>query len=161
MCCLISSDCVRTSNPPTFASPLVGSSRPQRMRMVVDLPAPFGPRNPKISPRVTSRFTRSTATKSPKRLVRSWISTARPLAKSGGTLQLLLADERDEYIFERGRQRRELRGGRHGGLHLIHRRGRCRKKDVELETGGLRTQDIRTRAECIADRSEIRTRDFI
>jgi hypothetical protein len=41
------------------------------MRMVVDLPAPFAPRKPKISPWPTSNETRSTATKSPKRRVRS------------------------------------------------------------------------------------------
>jgi hypothetical protein len=31
---------------------------PQSMRMVVDLPAPLGPRKPKISPRRTSKLTR-------------------------------------------------------------------------------------------------------
>src|ERR1035438_9664275 len=40
------------------------------MRMVVDLPAPFGPRKPKTSPFRISRLIRSTATKSPKRLTR-------------------------------------------------------------------------------------------
>ncbi len=46
------SDCVFTSKPATVAFPEVGSSSPQRIRMVVDLPAPFGPRKPKISPRL-------------------------------------------------------------------------------------------------------------
>ena len=36
--------------PPTSAVPLVGFSRPHSMRIVVDLPAPFAPRKPKISP---------------------------------------------------------------------------------------------------------------
>jgi hypothetical protein len=36
--------------PFTSASPEVGVSSPQSMRMVVDLPAPLGPRKPKISP---------------------------------------------------------------------------------------------------------------
>jgi len=63
-------------SPPTVAVPEVGSSNPQSIRIVVDLPAPLGPRNPKISPRRTSRFTWSTATKSPKRFTRSRISTA-------------------------------------------------------------------------------------
>ena len=46
------------------------------MRMVVDLPAPFAPRKPKISPSLTVSDTRSTAVKAPKRLVSSRISTA-------------------------------------------------------------------------------------
>ncbi len=51
MFCLTASDCVAMSRPPTVALPEVGFSRPQSMRMVVDLPAPLGPRKPKISPR--------------------------------------------------------------------------------------------------------------
>src|SRR5687768_5832784 len=39
------------------------------MRMVVDFPAPFGPRKPNISPRQTSRSSASTATNFLKRLV--------------------------------------------------------------------------------------------
>src|SRR3977135_160777 len=40
------------------------------MRIVDVLPAPFGPRKPKASPRDTSKSTPSTAVNSPKRLVR-------------------------------------------------------------------------------------------
>src|ERR1019366_1804749 len=54
----------------TCARPEVGLSKPQSMRMVVDLPAPFGPRKPKTSPLVTARLRRSTATKSPNFLTR-------------------------------------------------------------------------------------------
>ena len=35
--------------------------------MVVDLPAPFGPRNPSTSPRCTVKLTPSTARRAPKR----------------------------------------------------------------------------------------------
>src|SRR6516165_6694624 len=59
-----------TSMPPTRAVPDVGFRSPHSIRMVVDLPAPLLPRNPKISPRATSNDTWSTATKSPKRRVR-------------------------------------------------------------------------------------------
>src|SRR5579864_6520473 len=97
---LMSSGCVETSNPPTVARPEVGGSSPQRMRMVVDLPAPLGPRNPKISPRFTSSETRSTAVKSPKRFTRLSIRTAGPEV-SGGTRRLLPAHQRDEHVFER------------------------------------------------------------
>ena len=39
------------------------------MRIVDDLPAPFGPRKPNASPGATSKSISSTATKSPNRLV--------------------------------------------------------------------------------------------
>src|SRR6188768_3135147 len=98
----ISSDCVATSNPATVALPDVGTSSPHRMRIVVDLPAPFGPRNPKISPCDTSSDTSSTATKVPKRLVRCSRRTASfPLGCTG--CLLLPAYKRDKHIFERRR----------------------------------------------------------
>src|SRR5882757_24655 len=43
---LTSTGCWTTSKPSTSAVPEVGSSIPVSMRMVVDLPAPFGPRRP-------------------------------------------------------------------------------------------------------------------
>src|SRR4030042_856768 len=63
-----------TSMPPTIADPAVGSRRPQSIRMVVDLPAPLAPRNPKIAPRPTSKLTASTAVKSPNFFVRDFTS---------------------------------------------------------------------------------------
>ena len=54
-----------TSKPATVAVPPVGVSNVHSMRTVVDLPAPFGPKNAKISPRPTSRSTPSTAVNSP------------------------------------------------------------------------------------------------
>ena len=41
--------------------PEEGGIRPVSMRMVVDLPAPFGPRKPKKQPRGTVRLRPSTA----------------------------------------------------------------------------------------------------
>src|SRR5580704_13173703 len=72
----ISSGCVATSKPLTLALPDVGVSNPQSTRIVVDFPAPLGPRKPKISPLDTSRETWSTATKEPKVLTKSVIFTA-------------------------------------------------------------------------------------
>src|SRR5687768_11858050 len=46
------------------------------MRVVVDFPAPLGPRNPYISPRFTTRLTWSTATWSPNLRERSMASIA-------------------------------------------------------------------------------------
>src|SRR5665647_1674224 len=66
MLALIFSAWVRTSNPATVPVPPVGAKIPVSMRIVVDLPAPFGPRKPKISPFCTSKLTRFTAVKLPK-----------------------------------------------------------------------------------------------
>src|SRR5258708_17795244 len=51
--------------------PLVGLSSRAMMRMVVVLPAPFGPRKPWISPGSTERLTPSTAVKEPYVLTRA------------------------------------------------------------------------------------------
>src|ERR1035437_9637479 len=58
--------------------PSDGSRMPQSMRMTVDLPDPFGPRNPKMDCFSTENVTRSTAVKSPNRFVRfsHWIITS-------------------------------------------------------------------------------------
>src|SRR6266436_3491958 len=52
---------VASSHPATRAVPPLGGSRVASIRNVVVLPAPFGPRNPKISPRRTLRSTPATA----------------------------------------------------------------------------------------------------
>ncbi len=41
--------------PSTSAWPEVGTSKPHIILKVVDLPAPFGPSKPKISPRLTAK----------------------------------------------------------------------------------------------------------
>ncbi len=51
------------------SSPAVTGETQPTIRMVEDLPAPLGPRNPNASPRRTSTSIPSTATKSPNRLV--------------------------------------------------------------------------------------------
>src|SRR5947208_3521951 len=52
------------------AVPSFGSRIPQSIRITVDFPEPFGPRNPKIDPLPTLNETSSTAVKVPKRLVK-------------------------------------------------------------------------------------------
>src|SRR5579871_6188240 len=59
-----------TSKPATFALPSVGGRKQVRMRMVVVLPAPLGPRKPTICPFSTSKEMLSTATVRAYRLVR-------------------------------------------------------------------------------------------
>jgi hypothetical protein len=54
------------------------------MRIVVVLPAPLGPRKPKTSPRPTLKSMLSTATRSPKRLVRPRASISAPGGASAG-----------------------------------------------------------------------------
>jgi len=47
------------SSPKILASPFVGKIRFKRVLIVVDLPAPFGPIKPYISPSFTDRLTLS------------------------------------------------------------------------------------------------------
>jgi hypothetical protein len=53
------------SSPPTWIVPLVGWRIPAIMRIVVVLPAPFGPSSPNSSPRGTSSEMPSTAVNLP------------------------------------------------------------------------------------------------
>jgi hypothetical protein len=57
--------CLTMSKPLTTAVPEVGGSSVTIIRMSVDLPAPFGPSNPKISPLSTEKLIPLTAVKSP------------------------------------------------------------------------------------------------
>jgi len=67
---------------PIETRPLVGSSTPKIMLMVVVLPAPFGPRRPTISPRLTVNDTSSSAVTAPYRLRR--FTTCRAGGAPGG-----------------------------------------------------------------------------
>src|SRR5258705_3454216 len=60
----------RWSRPLTRTCPVVGSSRPAIIRIVVDLPAPLGPRKPVTMPGWTTKSRPSTASLSPYRLLR-------------------------------------------------------------------------------------------
>src|SRR6478752_6772025 len=66
-----SSGFLRTSKPATVAVPALGGRKQVSMRMVVVLPAPFGPRNPTIWPFSTENEMRSTAVVRAYRLVSS------------------------------------------------------------------------------------------
>src|SRR5690606_31155268 len=67
---------LRTSSPATSAVPDVGGNTPAMTFIVVDLPAPLGPRNPSTSPFSTEKLTLSTATTAPKRLFSKRTSTS-------------------------------------------------------------------------------------
>src|SRR5574340_443298 len=94
---LMVSDSVMTSKPATRPSPELGKSRPHNMRMVVDLPAPLGPRKPNTWPFSTASETRSTATKSPNTRVRSRTSTAYSSA-----IFVILGHLVYEHVLQRG-----------------------------------------------------------
>jgi len=55
----------RGGRPLTVTEPLVGSSRPRIIRMVVDFPAPFGPRKPVTTPGWTVNVRSETAVVAP------------------------------------------------------------------------------------------------
>src|SRR5580658_2832791 len=99
-----------TSKPATVARPAEGLSRPHSIRMVVDFPAPFGPRNPKTSPRRTERLSWSTATKLPNRLTRFSMTTELGTTEfSASGMERFLAGHRvNKQILD-------------GGLNLLNR----------------------------------------
>src|SRR6516162_9272208 len=66
---------VAMSWPQTIAVPAVGARKPVIIFIVVDLPAPFGPRKPSTSPRATVKEMSSTAFSAPKCLTRCRISS--------------------------------------------------------------------------------------
>ena len=68
------------SRPNRLTSPPDLRISPSRIRIVVDFPAPLGPRKPCTSPRWTSRSSPSSAAKSPKRLTRPEARTTGSLA---------------------------------------------------------------------------------
>ena len=99
----------------------LAGSRPVSIFIVVVLPQPFGPTNPKISPRSMVKLTWSTAVKSPNRRVRSraTMTGSWSCAGRGGTSRraapcaALLRQERDEGLLDcvRSRLRLEVRRG--------------------------------------------------
>src|SRR6266581_4153539 len=73
ICRFTSTGLFARSTPRISMRPAVGAKRPVSILIVVDLPAPLGPRNPKNCPGATRKLTSSTATSSPKRRVKPWV----------------------------------------------------------------------------------------
>src|SRR5512133_2612590 len=104
MACLMSSGCRIMSKPATRPLPDVGVMIPHSMRIVVDLPEPFAPRNPKISPLLTENEILLTATKSPNFFSSSETAMASDREGVMGKLLIRFLDPRND-----GRlQRREI-----------------------------------------------------
>src|SRR6185437_14893283 len=74
---------VSMSWPQTDAVPELGARNPVIIFIVVDLPAPFGPRKPSTSPFGTLNDTASTARSGPKYLTRLSISSIRRSSHRG------------------------------------------------------------------------------
>src|SRR5579871_5180356 len=94
-----------TETPSTVAVPDVGSSSVASTRMVVDLPAPFGPMNPKIWPDPNENEMPFTARVRPYSLRRSRTSTfiaALPEDAEHGRLRLPLRRAGEGVVHERG-----------------------------------------------------------
>src|SRR2546425_3793352 len=68
-----------TSCPATLALPPEGASSVHSIEIVVDFPAPLGPRKPNVSPAWTSKVTPRTASRSPKRFRKSRAEMAGPV----------------------------------------------------------------------------------
>src|SRR4029079_11811430 len=82
--------------PATVAVPALGASSVPSVRTSVVFPAPFGPRNPKTSPRPTSNETSAKAVRSPNRFERLSTVMAGPptsLANDGNTRSSLIAND--------------------------------------------------------------------
>ena len=65
------------------SDPAVGRDTAEIMRIVLVLPAPLGPRKPKLSPRSMATSMPLTASKSPKRFTRPRASTTRAARVDG------------------------------------------------------------------------------
>src|SRR3989304_3610176 len=89
---------VRMSSPATEPSPELGRRRPASILMVVVFPAPFGPSNPKISPRPTPERRRG----SPR------IGARAPEPRPRRSRRLRLLHGLDEPVLERWADRRDL-----------------------------------------------------
>ena len=68
-----------------LSCPLVGGETQPIIRIVEDLPAPFGPRNPNASPRYRSKSMPSTAVNPPNLLVRPRARTSTSVSGRSGT----------------------------------------------------------------------------
>src|SRR5256714_1770165 len=82
ICRFTSTACLAKSKPKSCMPPDVGANSPVSILMVVDLPAPLGPKKPKNCPAPTVRSTDSTAVSAPKRRVNFSVTIAASLKRS-------------------------------------------------------------------------------
>src|SRR3954453_13426016 len=122
----------RHGSPPRSATvPLLARSRPSSTRIVVDLPAPLGPRKPVMSPGATVRSRPSRALVRPNVLTNPCISTA------GWVAPLVLARCRDVAVIVISSSRVAERNALFapGEKRLVHRRVGHQAVGVQLQGG--------------------------
>src|SRR6516165_5744778 len=90
-----------SGRPATTAEPAVGAISVPRIRTVVVLPAPLGPRKPNTSPRATLNETSATAVREPKFLVRWLTSIAAASAGAALAERVGLEDDPDIVLDQR------------------------------------------------------------
>src|ERR1700722_3761522 len=90
------------SIPRISIRPELGASRPVSILIVVDLPAPLGPRKPKNCPGATRRSMPSTARSSPKRRVKPWVEIVGAISMKLLNLAHRLARSATLLLFLRG-----------------------------------------------------------
>src|ERR1700751_385461 len=98
MCFFAAIGWVAMSQPQMIAVPEEGARNPVIIFIVVDLPAPFGPRKPSTSPRGTVKETSSTAISGPNDLTRCLISSIPECPPKGGARLGLAAARSDKEL---------------------------------------------------------------
>src|SRR5690348_5770284 len=138
---LTSMDCEAKSRPSNSMRPEVGASKPVSIFIVVDFPAPLGPRKPKNWPGVTRRSMLSTAVNGPKRRVNFSVRMAVSCMESpfgrvprGRTLARVRRKRMRSADDRYAECARKMSGRLFGG--------RCRAADLQLASGCHR-QDCR------------------
>src|SRR3954470_1849032 len=139
----------------TNARPEVGRMRSRTVRIVVVLRAPFGPRNPKTSPAMTSRLTSSIPRWAPYVFVScsvrmiAVISILSRWDAGGGrrSLRLELLDERGEHLEEHRVQAMRLAEAVERGLRSVVEAEEHVVEGAQRGTGGafLRLQAVHHR----------------
>src|SRR5262249_21685558 len=111
-----------TSCPATSAEPAVGTARVHSILIVVDFPAPFGPRSPNTSPCLTSKSTPRTACTSPYRFSSPRTTMARSVPTLGsGAGNHVGLDPVDDRLERRPRREDALHPGRAEALEIALR----------------------------------------
>src|ERR1044072_5211958 len=107
------------SMPRTVSSPSERGETQPTIRIVEDLPAPFGPRKPNASPRRTSTSMPLTAVNSPKRLTSPRACTSAPLSPTSARLGAP-PDSLASCFLEAGEPEVDLALGRLRRVRTVH-----------------------------------------
>src|SRR5213593_356049 len=130
-----------TSRPANRMAPASGRRSPASCPMSVVLPAPLGPMIAWVSPRTTSRSTRSLASRPPKRLLRPRIaSSVSAIARGGAEQKAEQAALGEEHDQDEERPEDDLPVCGQGGQHVLEQQQHDRA-DHGPEQGSHAAQD--------------------